>query len=508
MSMAKQAGAKIRLGAHALTTLPWQVEVLLWLLVAAAAIAIRVYLFHLVPVYIWSKDSGSYLGSATQWLDTGIWRSDPRRGPIYSGFIALVLWCSPNLTSVVIAQHGVGVASVFLAAGLLRYWFGRAAVLPILFCTLCYAVYGLPIYLEHLIRNETILLFLSTLVLLALALIFARGGFAWPGLTGIFLALLNMTKKVFAPFPLIIIALLILRHRGDWRRAAIMISVFILGYSAPLLGNRLYRSVIVDDDGSGEYAGIQLYGRVAQWTWMEGGLYPEIKKEIAPLVIEYRAREKLDNNWVIKRGIVPRIASIRRKTPARNETLDTICKRLAFEAIRHHPAAYAGQVLKDLRAVVFELGFRNETPKRDTFPGVAESLREVLEPHAVLRRDEVAAVYDSLEPSNHRRRFKNYLKFTNGNALFEAAPPVLLTTLLFPVVFWFSPPQRRYFWAATACIWLFNIVLLSTVGRPMQRYLMPVIPIMFLCLSSAVILVWQAALALTARLPQPREAGT
>ena len=41
------------------------------------------------------------------------------------------------------------------------------------------------------------------------------------------------------------------------------------------------------------------------------------------------------------------------------------------------------------------------------------------------------------------------------------------------------------------------MILLSTVGRPIERYLMPLIPIMFWTLSGVILVVWRAILGRT-----------
>jgi hypothetical protein len=70
---------------------------------------------------------------------------------------------------------------------------------------------------------------------------------------------------------------------------------------------------------------------------------------------------------------------------------------------------------------------------------------------------------------------------------------VLLTTLLLPVVWWLSPSPTRAWWVGAAGIWYFTVVLLATVGRPLDRYLIPALPVMFFTLSSAVMMGWNAA---------------
>ena len=60
----------------------------------------------------------------------------------------------------------------------------------------------------------------------------------------------------------------------------------------------------------------------------------------------------------------------------------------------------------------------------------------------------------------------------------------------------FTRGREREFFLGCAAIWFFNMVLLCTVGRPIERYLMPLVPIMFWSLSGVVLLVWNAALGL------------
>jgi hypothetical protein len=70
--------------------------------------------------------------------------------------------------------------------------------------------------------------------------------------------------------------------------------------------------------------------------------------------------------------------------------------------------------------------------------------------------------------------------------------PVLLTTLLMPVVFFLTPKPTRAWWLGAAGLWYFTVVLLSTVGRPLDRYLIPALPVMFFTMSSALMLAWNA----------------
>ena len=72
--------------------------------------------------------------------------------------------------------------------------------------------------------------------------------------------------------------------------------------------------------------------------------------------------------------------------------------------------------------------------------------------------------------------------------------PVLLTTLALCILLICTRGKEWEFFAGLAVVWFFNMILLSTVGRPVERYLMPLVPIMFWALSGVLILVWRALL--------------
>src|ERR1700728_249903 len=97
-----------------LSDLPPWAEPVAWAFLIAVTIGMRLYLIHLLPVGLWSKDAGSYAYSAFRWIHTGIWETDPRRGPIYSMLIALCgkLWGS--IYSLMILQHIMGICAILL----------------------------------------------------------------------------------------------------------------------------------------------------------------------------------------------------------------------------------------------------------------------------------------------------------------------------------------------------------------------------------------------------------
>ncbi len=96
---AKTPLGRIRALFRRLSDLPVWAEVAIWAFIVAVTVGMRLYLIHLLPVGLWSKDAGSYAYSAFRWIHTGIWETDPRRGPVYSMLIAFCgkVWGSVSL---------------------------------------------------------------------------------------------------------------------------------------------------------------------------------------------------------------------------------------------------------------------------------------------------------------------------------------------------------------------------------------------------------------------------
>ena len=115
MSPAAEAPENARGILRRLSDVPVWAEALLWLLVIAAAVGIRLYLVHLLPIGLWSKDAGSYAYSAFRWIHTGVWETDPRRGPIYSMLIAFCGKTWGGIDSLMLLQHAMGAAAILLS---------------------------------------------------------------------------------------------------------------------------------------------------------------------------------------------------------------------------------------------------------------------------------------------------------------------------------------------------------------------------------------------------------
>lgn len=468
-------------------------EVVIWILLIAAIIGVRMYLVHLLPVAIWSKDANSYAHSAFVWVHGGAWETDPRRGAIYSLLIAFCTKLWGNIESLMLVQHALGAVAVFLGILALRLLHGRRALLPIAACGYAYAVYGLPISLEHVVRNETLLFFFGTLAFVSWLLAIQRNQPHWLWICGISIGLGTLTKNVFVPIPLVLIAGHLWYYRQSPRLAVKQVVIFVIALVIPFLGEKTLKTMTIHERPPEPQSGILLYGRTAQFTFLDGGIEPAIKQEIRVDVENYRKQvygdgtkpPRLDNNVVIKRTIVPHLQRIlydrQHKTPAE---LDKFCRALAIEAIRTHPREYAMQIWRDLVTLQIHLGSRVQAPTQNDLNDLKGLLRhhETFDPLM-----HVEDTLNALEARTHRKHFSTYLHTLNSAWLFRLAP-VLLTTLLLPLLVVRARPPLRLWWLGTAAAWYFTVVLLCTVGRPLERYILPVLPVMFWTLGSIVVL--------------------
>ena len=496
---------------------PWA-EVLVWAMVVAATVGMRLYLIHLLPVGLWSKDAGSYAYSAFRWIHTGVWETDPRRGPIYSMLIALCgkLWGS--IDSLILLQHAMGIVAILLSVFALRLLHGRRALIPLAACGYAYGVYGLPLYLEHLVRNETVLFFCGSVSLVTWLFAIRWRQPHWLWITGIAAALLTATKNVWLPFPIVFAAGTLWYFRKEMRLAITQVLIFAVAFGVPYMGAKVFKHRTLGVDRSDEpQEGVLLYGRTAQFTDLDGGIDPELKKQIRPEVESYEQEvfrtnpPHLNNNEILKKTVVPHLNSILRHEGKTGDDLNRLCRELALEAIRTHPLQYAGQVGRDLLRMHLTSGARYSAPDDAEAESQRSLLLELDTPDPIIHVPEAVAKLDKIigkpagDDSGESPRKKARKAMKAGGAgrfviyhgllmsawLFDFSP-VLLTSLLLPLVFFLSPVPTRAWWLGSAGIWYFTMVLLATVGRPLDRYLIPALPVMFFTLSSAAALAWNA----------------
>ncbi len=462
----------------------------MWLLLAVVVIGVRVFQWHLLPSYMWSGDADSYAAPALDWhygkdlVFSGV------RGPTFTLLIAAALKIFGTLNGVPWLQHGLGALAIFLAVAVARISWGRVSVIPLFFCGVALGCYGLPLHLGQVIRNETLLLVFSTVAFGCWWLSLRWNSKLLLFLAAVAIGLGTMTKNVFVVMPLFFLAGAVL-YGGPGIRGKILTGLVTLaGCALPFGALKVYNATAKKVEPSEPQAGILFYGRTAQWTVLDGGIEPDLKAIIAPDIAAYRQLPKLDNNIIIKRTAVPHLWT---QLAARGQThvdLDRLCRRLAIEAVRAHPHEFFQQMVNDLRRLHFEAGVKNEFPSKSQLTDAQKYL---------IRRDEIRTVYPAMEPErylevitgalNAPESFEKLRKIEEKAWLFQRYP-VLFTTLVLPLVFFLTRGRDRFFFLGASAMWFSNMVLLSTVGRPLERYLMPLVPIMFWALSGLLIFLW------------------
>jgi hypothetical protein len=485
------------------TNPPRGAQIAAWCLIVAALVGVRLYLLHTIPFYLWSKDGGSYADSAWRWFDTGVWETDPRRGPVYSLLIAYCLNVWGTFFSLMVVQHLLGAISVLAAIVVLWRLHSIRAWLALTACSIAYALYAGPVAAEHIVRNESLILLFATATLVAAFTALRLDSLVALILSGLAFGMLVITKNVFAPFPLVILIALVSIHWHNRRRAILTCGLFVLSCALPLVGNRVLTQLTVHTKPREPQAGLLLFARVAQFTVLENGIEPELKALIKDDIVEYQKRPRLDNNIILNRTAIPRMREhllAQGRTPA---DLNRVCRALAFEAIRAHPQEYKEQIWNDCEKLHRSHGERLRRPDRGEIEFTIESLAAMPHPHATLRRDEMVTL---MAARNTPETFRIYERLVAGAWLFNYSP-VLLTSVLLPVMILFATGTLRWWWLSLCAVWYFNVILLSTVGKPMDRYLVPVMPVMFWTLGSAVAGVWSLFMRISLRLFSRRPAA-
>lgn len=424
----------------------------MWMLVVAAAVGIRIYMVHLYPVGVWSKDGGSYAYSAFRWVHSGIWETDPRRGPVYSMFIALCgkLW--GDVDSLMILQHVLGAFSVLLGVFCLRVAHGRAALLPLAACGYSYGVYGLPIHLEQLVRNETILFFFATLSLASWLFAIRWRQPHWLWITGAAAALVNVTKSgVWMPVPFIFVLATLWFWRKERQFAFKQIAIFVAAFAVLYIGVKEFKKHTLPPEHVVEpQDGLLLYGRTAQFTYLDGGIVPEIKAQIRDEVIDYQHQvfgdgkkaPHLDNNVILKTTVVPHLHKILEAQGKDAIALNALCRQLAIEAILTHPWAYAKQVLLDLWRLHLRNGAHFASPEEADMRSLRHLLGKLDHPDPIVQAPRTLATLDRIDYGDP---FAFYHELLPTAWMFNWSP-VLWTSLLWPLAFFAAPPRMRAWW--------------------------------------------------------------
>lgn len=492
----------------------WQLtlrhECMIWLALALCAAGLRWYLADHLPTYIWTRDSGSYLAPAVDWLNGGQWVTSARRGPVYSLFLAAVLRGGGTLATVANIQAVIGFLTAGLTVAFIRSWLGRRSALIAAVCTTFYVFYSLPLELEKLIRNETILVFLATLAFGSWHCGLRKGSSAWLALGGLFTGLMHLLKGIFPVYPIIVLAIIAWNWRRQPRRFVQLGGVFLLLFLAPLAASKLYSRLTHTGRPPEPEDGQMFLGRTAQWTYFgTGGVQPDLKVRIrdqAEAYAErYRRTGKLDNNEIVKRTVVPTLKTIIVNERGGNLVeVNRACWRLGLEAVAHHPGAYLRQFLHDLFYLNF-ISAQRMTPfepkallagARDArIYATSKTGESALTPKIFDPERSAGAIIEATRPDGMLQRLARLLG-AMGRIRFLS--PVFLTTISLALLTWVKRGRERWFWIGNLLLWTYYLVLLSTVGRPLDRYLMPVVPIMFWAITTLAAHAWRRWLAVSA----------
>ena len=485
-----------------LRTPPMAAKIAAALLIIGSIIGLRILAAWCLPTYLWSRDSGSYLTPAETWLETGQWITNARRGPVYSLFLAAVFRAGGTLATVANVQAVIGAVTAFITLLMARAWLGRRAFWPLAICALFYAVYGMPIEIERLIRNEGLLTLFATLAFGGWFFALRTGKVGWFALSGIATGLMQLLKGIFPIFPLVVLALTAWNWRRQPARAAKLVGCYLALAALPLVASKVYDRASGTARPPEPEAGEMFYGRTAQWTVLDGGIEPAIKARIhdqaAAYADRFRRTGKLDNNEIVKRTVIPTLKTVlvdeNHRTPA---DVDRLCWRLGFEAVEHHPGAYLKQAAHDFftlnfitaqRFIIFLPNQLNAAARdarkfvSDRLPGDPGAVR-IFDPNAMQ-----AAIRQGVRPHSGLIRLS---RFATNTGRLRLLSPVFLTTLLLPLLVWWKRGRERLFWLGNAALWYYYLALLSTVGRPLDRYLMPVLPLMFWAVSTGADIGWR-----------------
>ncbi len=482
------------------------VEGLGWLLVAVCLVGGRWFVAVHLPTYVWTRDSGSYLAPATAWMQTGQWITSARRGPVYSLFIAAILKAGGTLATVATVQTVIGALTAALTLWMARVWLGRRATVPLLVCSLFYALYGMPVELERLIRNETLLTLFATLAFGAWFFTLRRGSALWAGTSGLFTGLMQLLKGIFPVFPVIVVVLIAWNWRQRPRRAVVLAGCYLVLFLLPLVSSKLYSRLSGTARPPEPEDGQMFYGRTAQWTYLDGGIVPDIKARIHDQARAYgerfRRTGKLDNNEIVKRTVIPSLKKV--LVDERGQTMvdvNRLCWKLGLEAVAHHPLAYLRQFGHDLYYLNFISAHRFVVFQSKPLSSAVKDAAKYVKAHPTNDAAFSARIFDL--PQAHaavkKATVKNgaldwYSRFMKVAGWLRLLSPVFLTTLSLPLLVYQRRGRERLFWLGSGLLWFYYLVLLSTVGRPLDRYLMPVLPIMFWAISAALALGWQQLL--------------
>lgn len=209
------------------------------------------------PALLGFPDSSIYIEDAI----TGIF-NDPLRVGGYSEFLRLMHGIHPSLSSAILVQHLLGLASGLLLFAAVRRaglsgWVALAPAAAVMLS-------GSEIFVEHAPLSEAVFVFLVDLGLYAIVLAWRRWG--WAILAGLALGAATDVRSVGLVLIVAMIFAVLLTAPGAWRRRVLLAGAIALAAAVPIGG---FLRAHEASQGYGGFTGagyFDLYARVAPFA--------------------------------------------------------------------------------------------------------------------------------------------------------------------------------------------------------------------------------------------------
>ncbi len=306
---------------------------LLILVLACAALCVRLRLFFFIPDPIFEMDSGTYFLPALDRLFNGHFSLSDTRTPGYPLFLFGCFSLFPHFLSVLVAQHLVALATAVLLGVCHYFVFERSVWKSSLLAFVC-AVSSGQILFAHTVMSEI----LYTFFLVAAVFLFfvaEKQGRWWLWAGCATCAFLSLFVR---PVGQALAAPLILFLAKDWRRNKIGASVFAAVFVTLMVawcGTNYFRKGFF---GMSRLGGIAVFGTSAHLLDVDRVKDERVRSLLKPVYEKMPSSGRQDPNWVRfdKAGPVGAL----RNGGFTDEELDRTCKKLTMLAISHHPLVF------------------------------------------------------------------------------------------------------------------------------------------------------------------------
>jgi hypothetical protein len=297
-------------------------------IVLALAVALRLVVMLGYPPILWFNDSYNYVTDAvTRTPDV-----------VRSNGYPLLLWILLPLRSLTLVAAlqalmglamGVGIYAVLRRRGL-PWWGATLPALPVLF-----DVYELQ--LEHLVMSDVLFIFLITMALVVLCWSDQPSLIACV-IVGLLIGYAAIVRAVGEPL-LIVVAVLLLVRRVNWKRAGAMLAVGLLPVFAYMAWYHSFYGQYALDTSSGTF----LYSRVS--TFAECAKMPKLAASLKVLCDSKPPAQRSSSQQYLWDTTTP----LYRLTKGNNftEQANSLAGRFAKAAILAEPGDYAAAVWDD-----------------------------------------------------------------------------------------------------------------------------------------------------------------